>query len=133
LSWLRELGSVSAPVRRAHAALDLIDVLAGYTTVLCLCGLRVKTPPESDAMHIGCPRCGRVLNVPRTAAEKTAQPVSLPTAAEVAGTLRYTRAASDWEAFSCACGQTIQLGAGYPLDYAICAKCDRRIEIASKS
>jgi len=121
------------PVNRAHAALDLIDVMAGYTTVLCLCGLRVKTPPESSATHIGCPRCSRLLNVPRTEAEKTAQPVSLPAAVEGAGALRYKRAASDWEAFICTCGQTIQLGAGYPLDYTICAKCDRRIEIASKS
>ncbi|MDA0205138.1 MAG: M48 family metallopeptidase [Acidobacteria bacterium] len=118
------------PVSRAHTALELIDGLAGYTTLLCLCGLRVKTPPESDAKHIGCPRCGRALDVPSTAAEKTAQPVALPAAVEVAGTLRYARAASDWEAFSCSCGQTIQLGAGYPLDYTICAKCDRRIEIA---
>lgn len=121
------------PVSRAHAALDLIDVMAGYTTVLCQCGLRVKTPPESNAAHIGCPRCGRVLNVPRSEAEKASQPVALPAAAEVNGALSYQRAASDWEAFSCSCGQTIQLGAGYPLDYTICAKCDRRIEIARKS
>lgn len=121
------------PVNRAHAALHLIDAMAGYTTVLCLCGLRVKTPPESDAVHVGCPRCGRVLDVPRTEAEKLRQPDALPAAVEVDGTLRYTRATVDWEAFRCTCGQTIQLGAGYPLDYTICAKCDRRIEITSKS
>ena len=109
-------GPVEDPVSRAHAALDLIDALAGYTTVLCLCGLRVKTPSESDAAHVGCPRCGRVLDVPRTAAEKTSQPVALPAAAEVAGALRYKRPADEWEAFSCTCRQTIQLGAGYPLD-----------------
>jgi heat shock protein HtpX len=126
-------GPLEDPISRAHAALDLIDVMAGYTTVLCQCGLRVKTPPESDATHIGCPRCGRVLNVPRSEAEKTAQPVALPAAVEAGGTLRYRRATSGWEAFSCTCGQTIQLGAGYPLDYTICAKCNRRIEIASKS
>lgn len=127
------LDPIEDPVSRAHAALDLVDGLAGYTTVLCLCGLRVKTPPESDAKHVGCPRCGRVLDVPRTAAEKASRPVALPSAAEAAGALRYERTAEDWEAFSCTCGQTIQLGAGYPLDYTICAKCDRRIEIAPKS
>ena len=118
------------PVSRAHAALDLVDVMAGFTTVLCPCGLRVKTPPESDATHIGCPRCSRVLEVPRTEEEKAAKPTSLPSVVEVAGTLRYRRASSEWEAFTCTCGQTIQLGAGYPLDYTICAKCNRRIEIA---
>ena len=126
-------GPVEDPVSRAHAALDLIDAMAGYTTVLCLCGLRVKTPPESDAAHVGCPRCGRVLDVPRTAEEKPSRPAALPAAAEVDGTMRYARATDGWEAFRCSCGQTIQLGAGYPLDYTICAKCDRRIEIASKS
>jgi heat shock protein HtpX len=124
---------IQDPVSRAHAALDLIDVMAGYTTVLCLCGLRVKTPPESGATHVGCPRCGRVLDVPRSAAQKASLPVALPAAAEVEGKLRYKRAADGWEAFSCTCGQTIQLGAGYPLDYTICAKCDRRIEITPKS
>lgn len=118
------------PVSRAHAALDLVDALAGYTTVLCLCGLRLKAPPESEAKHVGCPRCGRVLDVPRTPGEKTSQPAALPRVVEEAGTLHYRRASEDWEAFSCTCGQTIQLGAGYPLDYTICAKCHRRIEIA---
>ncbi len=121
------------PVSRAHAALDLVDVLAGYTTVLCPCGLRLKMPPESDAAHVGCPRCGRVLDVPRTAAEKTDRPATLPVVVEEAGALHYKRASDDWEAFSCTCGQTIQLGAGYPLDYTICAKCHRRIEIAPKA
>jgi heat shock protein HtpX len=126
-------GPLEDPASRAHAALDLIDAMAGYTSVLCLCGLRVKTPPESNAAHIGCPRCGRVLDVPQSAAEKAGQPVALPAAAEVNGTLRYQRAVDGWEAFRCSCGQTIQLGAGYPLDYTICAKCGRRIEIGLKS
>jgi len=126
-------GPLEDPVNRAHAALGLIDAMAGYTTLLCLCGLRVKTPPESDATHVGCPRCGRVLDVPRTETEKTAQAATLPAVVEVNGALRYKRATDDWEAFRCSCGQTIQVGAGYPLDYTICAKCDRRIEITSKS
>ncbi len=124
-------GPLEDPASRAHAALGLIDALAGYTTVLCPCGLRVKTPPESDATHIGCPRCGRVLDIPRSEAEKASQPMGLPSAVDVDGKLRYIRASSDWEAFRCTCGQTIQLGAGYPLDYTVCAKCDRRIEIVT--
>lgn len=116
-------------VKRAHAAIDLIDSFAGFTPILCLCGLRVKTPPESTARHVGCPRCGRVLDVHEPEIEQQDEHQSLPSTSDTDGQQHYTRATDDWEAFSCNCGQTIQLGAGYPLDYAICAKCDRRIEI----
>lgn len=121
-------------VKRARAAIDLIDSFAGFTPILCLCGLRVKTPPESTASHVGCPRCGRVLDVPKPETEQQkVRQSSLPSTSDTDGQQHYTRATDDWEAFSCNCGQTIQLGAGYPLDYTICAKCDRRIEITPAS
>jgi heat shock protein HtpX len=116
-------------IKRAHAAIDLVDSLAGFTPILCLCGLRVKTPPESTASHVDCPRCGRHLHVPQSEANKKESRQALPTVTESGSQLRYARASREWEAFSCSCGQTIQLGPGYPLDYTICAQCDRRIEI----
>lgn len=122
-------------VSRAHAALDLIDVMAGFTSVLCLCGLRVKAPPESTAGHVGCPRCGRMLELPSTdkGKQQSQAAATLPAVTESNGALHYARASSEWEAFHCKCGQTIQLGAGYPLDYTICAQCNRRIEITPAS
>ncbi len=46
--------------------------------------------------------------------------------------LEYTRRDDGWDAFRCACGQTIQLGPDFPLDYTVCAKCDRRIELRGR-
>lgn len=120
-------------IKRAHAAIDLVDSLAGFTPILCLCGLRVKTPPESVASHVDCPRCGRHLAVPspeEKGKKKKVPREDLPVVTESNGKLHYARATDQWEAFSCNCGQTIQLGTEYPLDYTICAQCDRRIEIA---
>ena len=62
------------------------------------------------------------------AAGTTAQP-NLPTASGGAPGLRYDRTADGWDSFRCTCGQTIQLGPDFPLDYTVCAKCNSRIEL----
>jgi heat shock protein HtpX len=135
-----ETEATSSPVERAREVADLIDRFANYLLLPCACGMRIKVPPGYHRESVECPRCSRVNALPfaaaaggsaAPAAEATAEP-ELPTAQPAAGALRYERRSIEWDAFRCPCGQTIQLGPDFPLDYTACANCNRRIEIRKK-
>jgi heat shock protein HtpX len=129
----------SSGVERAREVADLIDRFANYLVIPCACGMRIKVPPGYQREAVECPRCSRLNALPVAAAAGAASPSAgaapepqLPTAEAAAGTLRYERRSQEWDAFRCPCGQTIQLGPEYPLDYTVCANCNRRIEIKKK-
>ncbi len=128
-----------AGVERAREVADLIDRFANYLVIPCSCGMRIKVPPEYHGESIECPRCSRMNALPvagpaagATPLEESQAEPQLPTAEAAGGVLRYERRSADWDAFRCPCGQTIQLGPDYPLDYTVCANCNRRIEIRKK-
>jgi heat shock protein HtpX len=115
---------------------DLIDRFANYLLIPCACGMRIKVPPDYHRQAVECPRCSRLNALPVAGAagalSATPQPApepQLPTAEATGGALRYERRSEEWDAFRCPCGQTIQLGPDFPLDYTVCANCNRRIEI----
>ncbi len=129
-------------VARAREVADLLDQLALYTLLPCACGMRIKAPPEFRGDQIECPRCERVnfmpkaesVSRPRVSGESGDGDRRITGEAQPAGgsKLEYTRRDDGWDAFRCACGQTIQLGPNFPLDYTVCAKCDRRIELRGR-
>ncbi len=136
-----EPGDSSTAIERAREVGDLLDRLAVFILVPCTCGMRIKVPPDYQRDSVLCPRCDRRVVVPAAepipmvgcvdvapAAGTTAQP-NLPTASGGASGLRYDRTADGWDSFRCTCGQTIQLGPDFPLDYTVCAKCNSRIEL----
>ena len=134
-----EPGAAPSGVEQAREVADLIDRFANYLLIPCACGMRIKVPPEYHRDAVECPRCSRLNALPVAAGSAlladTAGPASeplLPTAQPAAGALRYERRSLDWDAFRCPCGQTIQLGPDFPLDYTVCANCNRRIEIRKK-
>jgi len=123
---------------RARETMDLLDRFANFILIPCACGLRIKTPPEYDRGTVICPRCERVNAVPHAHRPETeaggekAPQEEQPGPASVrdqGGALEYDRRGEDWESFKCACGQVIQLGPNFPLDYTVCARCERRIEL----
>jgi heat shock protein HtpX len=128
-------------VDRAREVADLIDRFANYLLIPCACGMRIKVPPEYHREAVECPRCSRLNALPAagpaasgtaTVHAEAAPEVQLPTAQTAGGALRYERRSQDWDGFRCPCGQTIQLGPDFPLDYTVCANCNRRIEIGKK-
>jgi len=43
---------------------DLIRAMNKYAFLACVCGLKIKVPPDFEKPQISCPRCGRELAVP---------------------------------------------------------------------
>ena len=118
-------------VGRAREVGDLLDRLALFIFVPCACGMRIKLPPDYRGDSVLCPRCSRQLIVPAAVPIpiEGAAVSATPAASSGGSGLRYDRTGDGWDAFRCTCGQTIQLGPDFPLDYTVCAKCNSRIEL----
>ena len=127
------------PVGRARHVADLLDRFAAFTLLPCACGMRIKIPPEFGRASVMCPRCDRnnLVPVAEPAAGKTngestdaaEKEPEIPNVTESGEIFEYTRRNDGWDAFRCRCGQTIQLGPGFPLDYTVCVRCSQRIEL----
>jgi heat shock protein HtpX len=135
-----EAGESDNDVGRARQVGDLVDRLANYILIPCSCGMRIKLPPEAKLERVECPRCGLWHGVPAAEPDAASDAVAPPEPAalplieqgENAG-WHYDRRDAEWESFRCVCGQTIQLGPEYPLDYTVCANCNRRIDLKNRS
>jgi len=126
-----EADTAQSGIKRAQEVADLVDRMAGYIPFVCVCGLSIRVPPDFSHDDFCCPRCNRKSEVPHAEAETEA----LPTVAKgaQADALRYERRSPEWDAFKCRCGQVIQLGPEYPLDYTVCVNCNTRIEIRKEA
>ena len=125
-----EVGKRGEAVERAQAVNDLLDRFANYLILGCSCGVRIKVPPDFSRAEVPCSRCARMHAIPQAkplAGDRAdARQEPAPTGD---GTLHYERQNEPWNGFRCPCGQTIQIGPDFPLDYTICISCSRRIEL----
>ncbi|MGD8450446.1 MAG: M48 family metallopeptidase [Phycisphaerae bacterium] len=129
-------------VARAREAGDLAAGLANFLFIACVCGLRIKVPPDFKRSEIKCPRCGREHEVPvaelavvtaaagavRQGGKKAAKPT--PPAPQSA-TIRYKRKGGGWESFKCRCGHPIQLSPGFRSPTVTCPKCRAVVSVDS--
>ena len=44
---------------------DIMRVVNGFVFLTCVCGLKLKVPPNYKANTVKCPRCGKTLQVPK--------------------------------------------------------------------
>ena len=44
--------------------MDLMRAVNGYAFLVCVCGLKIKLPPEFARPSIDCPKCGRANKIP---------------------------------------------------------------------
>ncbi len=51
-------------IARLQEVNDLLTRYGGFTFIPCVCGVRIKVPPEFKRDTIGCPRCGRNHPIP---------------------------------------------------------------------
>jgi heat shock protein HtpX len=106
-----------------HEVTDLLDTLASFLLIPCVCGVRIKIPPTFGEDSIGCPRCGRNHAVPRAEVEVKDGTVAADS------NLRYKRRSAGWETFQCTCGKIHQLSPGLQVSILTCKGCKRRIEL----
>jgi heat shock protein HtpX len=125
-----EAGTKQDAVARAREVTDLIDRLAEFLVIGCVCGVRIKVPPNLDRESLRCPKCGRTHEVPRAEQDAQADKPAAPAQGPSAEPLRYRRQGRGWESFKCSCGKVQQLSPAFEVRAITCRKCHRKIEIA---
>lgn len=120
---------------------DLMRAVNKYAFLTCICGLKIKIPPDFKHETVTCPRCGHEHQVPlaqlRTvAAVLTAATVGTPKTEEVSQStkvepLLYTRKNQGWESFSCSCGKLLQISPSFSGTHITCPLCGRHTVIKS--
>lgn len=112
---------------------DLLRKVNNFIFLTCLCGLRIKVPPESAGAPLACPRCKRELQVP------VAQPAPMEAAA-AGESIPYAVAKGEAPpieilyrgqrmTFRCSCGARRDLPPGFEASSLWCAQCGRDIHV----
>lgn len=116
---------------------DLMRAVNKYVFLTCVCGLKIKVPPDFKKPKIFCPRCEHENEVPLAELAAVAAAVGTVTAGEdreKEGQTRpaasvYHRKGRGWETFSCACGRLLQISPHFSGSQIVCSSCGRRTEI----
>lgn len=130
-------------MEKAREAVDMLHRMDGFLFLSCVCGLKTKVPPSYERDEIRCPRCGRVVPIPRAAmlAAAGAAAVGGGSAAQQQANdgrarpsgrqepLVVQREAGTWQSFRCSCGSTVQLSPSFSASQIRCRSCGRRIEV----
>lgn len=112
-------------VERARQVGETLDRLISFLVIPCVCGVKLKLPPDFKRTSLACPRCGRKHAVPKVEAGAAQAATNAPP--------RYRRKGTGWESFQCRCGQPVQLSPKFSSPHVTCRKCGQRIEIISAS
>jgi heat shock protein HtpX len=127
--------------KTARDVMDLMRAVNEYAFLTCMCGLRMKLPPEmpSDST-VACPRCGRGNKIPVAEMAPLAAMVGATIADKASGpsggeapfrsrALEYERKGTGWETFSCECGRLMQISPAFGGSALRCNDCGRKVKI----
>lgn len=125
-----------SPRQRLREAGDLVRKANNFLFLPCVCGLRIKLPPNFKKDKVDCPRCHRELAVPMAqlaALGQIADTVAdqMPKGTPVQGPLTIRRKGKGWMSFNCTCGATMQLSPNFNGNQMHCRSCGRTIHIES--
>lgn len=112
---------------------DLMRAVNNYAFLVCVCGLKMKLPPNFKKSQIGCPRCKREVKVPivELATMAAATGVISVAADKKQSPYEYLRKGKGWETFTCACGKSLNLSPVFSASHIRCNNCGTRIRIIS--
>ena len=114
---------------------DLMRAVNKYAFLICVCGLKIKVPPDFKKSKLSCPRCRREIQIPFaelaavTAAVGTAMPEKSKKEHEHTGPQTYVRKGKGWETFSCSCNRLLQISPTFLGSHIMCSDCGRKTEI----
>ncbi len=110
---------------------DLIRAVNQYAFLTCICGLKIKIPPDFKKPSVACPRCKRDIKIPH---------IDLAAIAAVSGELTaeqnrrkdeetepqtYIRKGKEWESFCCSCGHLLQVSPIFTASEIVCSACGK--------
>ncbi|MCK5707096.1 MAG: M48 family metallopeptidase [Candidatus Aureabacteria bacterium] len=113
---------------------DIIRAMSNFLFIVCVCGMKMKIPPDFKKKSIKCPRCLRDNTVPvaelaavQAIGNEISSPIQNKKHKEV---LNYRRKTKGWESFSCTCGNFVQLSPLFKGKHISCSKCSEKITIS---
>jgi len=114
---------------------DLMRAVNKYAFLICVCGLKIKVPPDFKKPEIYCPRCHSKIEVPfaelaavTTVAGRAIGEKEEEKETEVKPRI-YVKKGKGWESFSCSCGRLLQISPAFQGLDIVCRACGRKTEI----
>ena len=121
---------------------DLTRAVNQFAFLICVCGLKIKVPPDFKKPEIICPRCWHTLQNPFVGIASASLgtlprndvPVGTAKDAVIASEAKqspqeYLRKSSGWESFPCSCGKIIQISPLFSGSHVECVDCGKTIQI----
>ena len=117
---------------------DLIRAVNGFVFLTCICGLKMKLPPEFKRTEVDCPRCKRNIQLPfkkiallmPLLAKQREKKKKDQTALNKSKEFTYIRKTKGWETFQCFnCQSKIQLSPSFIGKKINCRNCKCNIFI----
>lgn len=121
---------------------DLIRAVNKFIFIGCLCGLKIKVPPEFKGDKLSCPRCGRQHEVPHESMKEAAAILGAAAVLGKDGKEKqdtkepldkeqqvYTRKGTGWESFGCRCGRIVQISPAFSGSHIMCSACKKAIRV----
>ena len=118
---------------------DLMRALNRYVFIACVCGLKIKIPPNFKKPEMSCPRCGRQHTVPLTDLKTVTSVLGATMAVGLKDKAKpavdkstpqvYARKGKGWESLNCHCGTMLQVSPLFAGSHLTCHNCKNKINI----
>ena len=118
---------------------DVFRAASGFMFTSCVCGLKMKFPPNFKKPHINCPRCQGNIDVPvedmaimgavaeTLKVSQKAQEVSKQKQSQEKQT--FVKKAPGWASMRCRCGHLMQVSPAFIGTKMLCPKCNDTIQV----
>lgn len=110
---------------------DLMRAVNNFTFINCLCGLKIKVPPNYNNPLLACPKCGKKYPVPDRSSEQKKNKKKETNVSKKEQV--FIRKQNGWETVTCgSCGKNIQLSPGFTNSKLFCQSCGQTIIVHSE-
>lgn len=127
----KETQKVSLSKNSQNELFDLMRAVNNFTFITCLCGLKIKVPPNYNNSLLTCPKCGKKHPVSdKSTEQKKNRKIEKDRTTKEQ---MHIRKQNGWETVPCkACGKNIQLSPGFTNSKIFCQSCGQTIIVQSE-